>query len=57
MISQQDMLNIIRTEAIEGPDWKHPLLPERREPDPNEPTMEYPLRLVRDKDGQYHWED
>lgn len=57
MISQREMLDIIATEAVEGPDWKHPVLPERREPDPDAPTVEYPLRLVRLKDGSYRWED
>ncbi len=57
MISQKDMLNIIATEAIEGPDWKHPVTPERNLDDSHEPKFKYGLRLVRCKDGTYRWED
>ena len=55
MISQREMLDIIRTEAIEGPEQGPP--PERREPDPDEPSFVYDLRLVKKADGTLEWRD
>lgn len=63
MISQKEMLGIIRTEAIEGGPTDHHFgqlcspEPERRTSKSEGPTVNYDLRLVRDKDGTLHWED
>ena len=51
MISHEDMMGIIATEAIEA----LPVKPLESEKDL--PTIEYDLRLVRKEDGTLEWRD
>jgi len=53
MISQREMLDIIRTEALEPPE-PGPLQHREKE---SEPEVQYDLRLVRRADGSLAWED
>jgi len=53
MISQKVMLDIILTEALEEPFSR----PVERDGNGKELTINYPLRVVRGKDGSLHWED
>lgn len=55
MISQKEMLNIIATEAIEEKQRNFNYT-DNKEKFPFV-IIDYDLRLVKEKDGSFHWED
>jgi hypothetical protein len=60
MISMDNLLNMVATEAIEGWVDEHgrAIIPERREPTPEEKRLKpirYDLELIEQPNGSYKW--
>ena len=64
MLSQDELLGIIATEALEGPASREKYIPHHpiktrslNDSSPNPLSFEYNLRLVRYDDGRLEWEE